>query len=430
MAVLTKEGCKNIKENIIGEQSIEVLKNRFTDYYLSIETKKGNEITENVQNSIKEKVDSVFDKIKHIVIPTNVEEFNFNSFISKQSNLTEEQKQAALSSIPNIKKVLNNEMPCKIFSPAIVEAMGFDYNEVYIKGQYIPKPGEKYQEFLDKITSTYYENTDGSNIKGMNAHEQNLKNMAEANEISTFDAQYYYGQLNNSAGFCDQNSFNKIRIVINAGEHNSVSGMIHEHLHAMAYHETEDGFASGFNTSREKSQYGYRKYQLFNEVVNQYLTNKVHKTFSEEDFAKFGIKKSNDNIYNAYIPLMENFLEEYETDLVDNLMSENPMAFQDLIGKDNFETIVDKLNTVQGKMDFRYYDNTTIVDFMQAKLNQKDPNFLNGQTLSLTFIKDNIDYFKTTFGYNQDIMIALNNMSDLENTCNKVTQNHQNQERY
>lgn len=422
MAALTNEGYKNIKESIINEESLKVVENKLVDYYVSIEEKKGNTVTQETRDNISKKVKDVMEITKYTVIPTKIEEFNLNNFISKQKNLTSEQQAGIINNSQNIVATCNNNMQIKIFNQATVEAFGFKMEDIYVKepGKYFPTSGPKYDEFYSLVQSTVFANTDPS-INTDNEYEHNVGVISQETGSGRNTIQNRFSQLQYSGGFCNQDSFYKIDIVLNASKDTAVSSVFHETLHAMSYYDYDHGYESGFNTEREKSQYGYRKNQLFNEVVNEFLTQKVVSTLTEEDYSKFGIKKQSKNIYQDLIPLVEDMLEKNETLIVDCLNSGNPMQFKEIIGKENFDSIVENLNTIQGKFDQKYYDGSTLLDHLENKIKQDPNNSLGDDKISIKYVKENIDYIKSVVP-DKEISDILDNITNLGNTCKKVNE--------
>ncbi|MBQ7467147.1 MAG: hypothetical protein IJS74_03650 [Clostridia bacterium] len=429
MAALTKEGIKNIRESIIGDDKKQLIQDKIAKYYISIEESKGKPVSEKRKTEINNHVQKIVQNIKYTVIPINVGEFNINSFISKQPGLTTEQKTELSSNAESIMRTYSSKSPVKIFKDNVVEAFGYKKEDLYIKepGMIMTRPGPKYEEFMTLMKNIVEANTDPTNDSGM---EHNINVIAQEYNKNPMSIQNYFSQLrnHNSGGYCNQReSYEPIEIVINAGGNTAISTVVHETMHAMSYHSYPDGSCkSGFNTSAEKNQYGYRKYQLFNEVVNEYLTRKVMGNFSDEDCAKFGIHKESKNVYQQLIPLVSDMLDKNENLLVDCLLSNNPMKFKEIIGQENFETIVDKLTLIDGKFNFKYYgnENQTLIDLCESKMSQ-NPNFQIGdEKFSISSVKNNLDFFKSTFSGNKEIMEVLNAISDLDNTCKKVNSNN------
>lgn len=428
MDLLTKESCQAIRDNIINDNGIDIIKKHFIDYYISIEEKKGTPASEDDKARISQRVNNVFNNIKYIVIPTNIKAFNINNYISKQENTSTEQKQAGFKEISNAMDSLNSERQTKIFKAEFLEAFGYHYDDVYIKGQYFPKPGPKYQEFLDLVTSITNQNIDhNSNLTRTDALYQNFQTMAEVNKIHKLDAEKYYNNLICSGGFCYQPFHDEIDIIINAGPRTAVSSIVHETAHAMSYYEYSHRYESGFNTENEKGPYGFRRYQLFNEVVNQFLTRQVLSTFSDEELAQFGVNISNENIYDELMPLMEDFLKEHETDLVDCLNSPGPIpSFSKIIGRDNFETIVNQVNAIQGKLYYKYDNNEAcLLDKLEKMIKQYNPQMLNGQPLTIPFIKENLKFFQNNYGYMPEAKSVFTTMEKMDTLCKTLNEQHQ-----
>ena len=422
MSVLTDDGYKNIYNAVVNKENIKILAKNIANYYISILSQNINVETEEISKKIFSKINNVLGKINIKVIPTNIIEFNFNQYFATNNHLSQTQKNNILLNINSIITILNNSNTPKVFNKNIVESLGYSFEDVYKKEGYFYVPNTKYPEFLSLIKNLTTKNIVPETFASpwQTDIDKNALVINSATQTPTYLIKKYFQNLKNSGGYCDQQTDDLIDIIINACGTTSVAGLIHEILHAIAYNKYENSFESGFNTSKTTNPSGFRKYQLFNEITNEYFTQKVFKQFNDSDFKNFAINKQNNNIYKNMIYLVKNFLDKYELEIICCLLSSNPMQFKQFIGEKNFDDIAESLDKIYCSLDFRFYDNTSVFQFIEKKLQQEHHPLLIDGKLTLKTIVENLDIFKQKFNNDSYVKPIIEEIYKLQNTCNKV----------
>lgn len=421
MAELTAKGYENITKSILNKDGLNTIAKKLAEYYMSV-LKNINTFSIEHINNVYEKINSVFKKLNFNIIPTNIIEFNLNQYLSKNETLSHSEKADLIAQTKSIINMLKSSNSTKIFNKDVVNGLGFAYESVYKKERYFINPAEKYNDFLTTLQNVICNNIFPETFSSPWEYDVD-KNSSIINlttNTPTYQIKKYYQNLKFSGGYCNQENKDKIDIIINACGTTSIASIIHEVLHAMSYNEYEDSYESGFNTVRTRAISGYRKYQIFNEITNEYLTQKVLNFFSNDDCKSFEINKHNINIYKDMIFLIKKFLDKYETEIVSCLLSSNPMQFRQIIEEKNFDSIAESLDKIQFLLDFRFYDNTSVFQFMEKKLQQNNIPILIAEKLSIKAIFENLEEIRCIFHGDNYVMPIIEEMSKLQSICEKV----------
>ena len=137
--------------------------------------------------------------------------------------------------------------------------------------------------------------------------------------------------------------------------------LVHELGHVATtsnYVENKDIYwKTGFDFSKEYSQeqlvgeitsvkeehQGKRRYEALNEIINDYFTLDIYKSIREKGIVlNLGNQEQKSSSSYSYgFGLMEGFIESHKQEIKDSLMSDNPMAFAEIIGKENYDLLAD-----------------------------------------------------------------------------------------
>ena len=428
MTVVTKSGYARLKEGIVSNNTISLIENHINQYFISCASKKYGKISDSKREFITKRVKDVMAKINFTILPDDVSSFNVAQYLATQQLLPEDENVSILKSSTSIATITNNSSPTKYFTRQQVQAFGYDYNEVYSKGEYLVRPGVKYQEFISLASSVVNNgiDKDKSNLPPNSQQEENIKIVSEYTSSPPETIRKFYNELRNSGGCCNQNNEGCIDVILKAHGGTATSSVVHEVLHAMAYYKSPSTgtFESGFNSSNEKTKNGFRKYQLFNEVANEYMTQSVMALFSEDELKQMGLPKQSNNIYQDMIPLVEDVLGEYEPEIATNVISQTPMDFARLIGKDNFNGLAIALDNVYGQANARLYDNSTTLEYLEKLLQKRNsPLLKDGEQITLSMIQKNVKTLKSMFANDNYITSMLNSITDLNETKDQIMQN-------
>ena len=101
--------------------------------------------------------------------------------------------------------------------------------------------------------------------------------------------------------------------------------------------------------------------RFLNEVINDYLAEKIYQVFKNHNL-NFSFANEQETLctYSLGFPLLKNFIEENIDDLKKYRMEQNPNAYRDFIGHDNFDRLaqsVDKLLSIDFDILERLYHN-------------------------------------------------------------------------
>ena len=87
----------------------------------------------------------------------------------------------------------------------------------------------------------------------------------------------------------------------------------------------------------------YNKYELLNEIINDYFSVEVTKNLHAKGInLNLGEQDEKSNsLYSRGFCLIEPFILKYKQELIDARLSDNPLAFKEAIGENNFDTLAD-----------------------------------------------------------------------------------------
>lgn len=105
-------------------------------------------------------------------------------------------------------------------------------------------------------------------------------------------------------------------------------------------------FAKDFSQSDEninQENEDERRYEALNEIINDYFTLDIYKVIREKGIIlNLGHQElKTRSTYQDGFRLMEGFIESHKQEIKDSLMSDNPMAFAEIIGKENYDLLAD-----------------------------------------------------------------------------------------
>ena len=415
MKLLTPEGYDNIYNSVINKQILSAIHAHTYECFINIFN--GTTPKEYSHEMLYTKIRSTIDKIKFIPIPVDIPAFNINHFLSQNHSIDEDSKQKVSENIDNLNKFLSNPERFKsLLQKPIVEAFGFEYSKVIERQGYLTMTGVEFDDFLDKVLCVINENTDSSSIYSPEiVQEKNIQIISQRHNIHSYFIYKYFSELKNSAGFCDQSTDDSIQIILNISGITSISTIIHEILHAIMYHKIENGYESGFNTDNTRITSTLRKYQIFNEIINEYFAQKILSLFTDEECKSFKISKNQKNAYSEFIYLIDEFLKNYEQELLYSLLSPNPLiTLKELLGDKTIDSMNDHINKIYSHMQFRFYDNTSLLENLAEYIGTtKD-------VISLEDVVKNIDYLESVC--KKDIYLApfIQEIKQLTDKCNEL----------
>ena len=99
----------------------------------------------------------------------------------------------------------------------------------------------------------------------------------------------------------------------------------------------------GETTSVKEEHQEKRRYEALNEIINDYFTLDIYKLIREKGIVlNLGHQEqTSSSSYQYGFRLMEGFIESHKQEIKDSLMSDNPMAFAEIIGKENYDLLAD-----------------------------------------------------------------------------------------
>ena len=112
---------------------------------------------------------------------------------------------------------------------------------------------------------------------------------------------------------------------------------------------------------------------IFNEVVNDYLTNKINDILVADNFKIGDVKlPSTGSAYADLFPIFQDFIEENMKDIIRCRMSNKPLLFNRVIGEDNFQKLAyyaDKIFDLYRRYDIvsQFLEKTHICDEIENK---------------------------------------------------------------
>ena len=103
-----------------------------------------------------------------------------------------------------------------------------------------------------------------------------------------------------------------------------------------------------------------RKYEALNEIINDYFTQDIYKLIREKGIVLNPGKQEQESAssYSYGFNLLGGFIEKHKEEIIDSLMSDDPMAFAEIIGKQNYEELAEACTQyleLAGNLD-RYLD--------------------------------------------------------------------------
>lgn len=155
----------------------------------------------------------------------------------------------------------------------------------------------------------------------------------------------------NSNGMCVPSSAHqKTFVLFKIGSSFSLSTLIHEYCHAATANISggvnNKGFC-GFNTGTAITEIDnklFGKFQMMNETINEFLTQKILGTFYPEETKQFDLPKNHSNFYSDSVMLFEDFLTNFENEFIYMLCS-TPNEMQNLLKNENLNKLAELINT-------------------------------------------------------------------------------------
>ena len=287
-----REQYASLCNMIVPQEGLNAIKAAFKACFGEI--LKGNE--EWTEEKISELIDSVVDKTEFFIMPEEIDEFNAK----------------------NDKNIKLN-----------VEGVEYPKNQ----------PLSKMDLIAEYMPGTEKESEEG---------KRRMQNRA-------FYGRKYYDDIlktRGSGGECCMSSGGVPHISIKVDETVAISRIVHELMHAIAYHlyrDVDTKYMSGFNTvPRKDRSEQYAKYQVINEIINEFFARKVLSYLKAEDLELFGISESYHNSYFYMVPLLSDYLKAEQAQLLGALISDNPMSYVSEFGVEKFDKLAKAAEDVYG----------------------------------------------------------------------------------
>jgi len=318
---------------------------------------------------------------------SNVVQF-YNELIDIYPNLKDVQLNNKQEKV--LKKILKSASNPEFYTKDILEFFGdldiqfdslddFKLSKVsnilckYSTGTEITKITEKYKEQITKLDIKYQESIEKI-VAIPNIKKESLDNL--------MDCIWKFSSTNGAQAFCttflteDNNMHEIVVLAENFKDHQ----LIHELNHAIELHflkHTDNGytFISGFdklqvsfNESKEIKNHDkvYRKNELFNEAINEFLTREIMDRGRELNINIQNNEKTGCG-YGAGVNLAHKFISAYKQDLINCRLSDNPMQFADIIGVDNFNEISRVLSVFMSYKDLYLIDAMGSLEYKSGK---------------------------------------------------------------
>lgn len=142
-------------------------------------------------------------------------------------------------------------------------------------------------------------------------------------------------------------------------------------------------------------------FAIFNEVVNDYLTNKINDILIKDNFRIGDVKlPSTTSAYADLFPIFKDFIEENMKDIIRCRMSSKPLLFNKFIGEDNYQKLAyysDKIFELYRKYDIvsDVLEKVHIYDEIESKRGENSIFELAKKPEELTAeAKEVLDYVK------------------------------------
>ena len=148
-------------------------------------------------------------------------------------------------------------------------------------------------------------------------------------------------------------SIPKVFFTINSTNYSSVAySFIHECGHAIDSKNADSGFDFIDNTEKNPYNQRFKKYERFNETINDIFSNAAYKylmskgiyLFQREEITQKNVSDTNTSLIVK--KLLYPLLKDYYNEVVNSKINTNPNILINKIGKNNFEELVDIVNYV------------------------------------------------------------------------------------
>ena len=161
-------------------------------------------------------------------------------------------------------------------------------------------------------------------------------------------------QLDDNIFFHELNHIIEGDLVKEGESYKYVSGFDWYRIDDEDTHLDADKIFNDNNKNTNQKTKGKRKYEIFNEIINDYFSEQITKNYTQKN-GHIGakIETHNSSSYRLAFPLMEDFIKENKPHIIKSKITQDHDYFARYVGQENFDRLAESVTSFLSVNDFK-----------------------------------------------------------------------------